>query len=77
MLSVTCPTESGFDPGELSSHPASRKSEKANDATLVRTNRESGFMFEPPEMTLTDAPVVGRRAAKLLTDTKKNAGVFR
>jgi hypothetical protein len=34
-------------------------------------------MFEPPEMTLTDAPVVGRPAAKLLAVNEKNAGVFR
>jgi hypothetical protein len=77
MYMVTCPTDPGLDPTELLSHPASGKSDSASNATLERTTRENGFMFEPPRMTLTDAPVVGRPAAKLLAADEKNAGVFR
>jgi hypothetical protein len=61
----------------LSSHPASGKIDSASNATLGKISREIGFMFEPPRMTLTDAPVVGRPAAKLLAVNEKNAGVFR
>jgi hypothetical protein len=74
---VTCPTDPGLDPTELLSHPASGKGDSASNATLRETRRENGFMFEPPRMTLTDAPVVGRPAAKLLAVNEKKAGVFR